>query len=67
MDRQKEQLIEALVEKPSKYDIEVLDNSMLPVKIKVTFFLFHFGKVRLRRRDFFGRCNLRNCLGCFTT
>ncbi|MEE9408271.1 MAG: hypothetical protein V3V28_09370 [Polaribacter sp.] len=33
-DKNKQQLIQALIEKPSKYDIEVLDNSMLPDKLK---------------------------------
>jgi len=34
MDKQKQQLIQALIEKPSNYEIEVLDNSMLPEELK---------------------------------
>ena len=34
MDKEKQHLIQALIEKPSKYDIEVLDNSMLPNSLK---------------------------------
>ncbi len=33
-DLQKQKLIEALIEKPSIYDIDVIDNSMLPDAIK---------------------------------
>lgn len=34
MDSQKQHLIEALIEKPSNYNIEILDHSMLPDKLK---------------------------------
>lgn len=33
-NKSKQQLIQALIEKPSNYDIEVIDNSMLPKKLK---------------------------------
>ena len=34
MDQKKQHLIQALIEKPTKYDIEVLDNSMLSDELK---------------------------------
>lgn len=34
LDKQKQQLLKSLIEKPSEYEVEVLDNSMLPIDLK---------------------------------